>query len=65
MGYCSFPKVTVIGGYSILSGVLNSNGDAWREQRRVSLSILRDLGMGKNVIEAQVTILSIKIFFSS
>ncbi|GMR38409.1 hypothetical protein PMAYCL1PPCAC_08604 [Pristionchus mayeri] len=40
--------------YTPNSGVLNSNGENWREQRRVALSILRDIGMGKNLMEEQV-----------
>ncbi|GMS87026.1 hypothetical protein PENTCL1PPCAC_9201, partial [Pristionchus entomophagus] len=35
-------------------GVAFSDGDSWREQRRTALAILRDFGMGKNVMEAQV-----------
>ncbi|GMR46445.1 hypothetical protein PMAYCL1PPCAC_16640, partial [Pristionchus mayeri] len=35
-------------------GVIFSQGDNWREQRRTSIQILRDFGMGKNVMEAQV-----------
>ncbi|GMS92812.1 hypothetical protein PENTCL1PPCAC_14987, partial [Pristionchus entomophagus] len=35
------------------SGVINSIGDNWREQRRTAISILRDFGMGKNVMEEQ------------
>ncbi|GMT35198.1 hypothetical protein PFISCL1PPCAC_26495 [Pristionchus fissidentatus] len=36
------------------AGVTNSNGDNWREQRRAAIAILRDFGMGKNVMEEQV-----------
>ncbi|GMS92942.1 hypothetical protein PENTCL1PPCAC_15117, partial [Pristionchus entomophagus] len=36
------------------SGVINSNGDAWRDNRRAAISIMRDFGMGKNVMEEQV-----------
>ncbi|GMR45603.1 hypothetical protein PMAYCL1PPCAC_15798, partial [Pristionchus mayeri] len=36
------------------SGVINSNGDNWREQRRAAITILRDFGMGKNLMEEQV-----------
>ncbi|KAL6729603.1 hypothetical protein Aduo_000646 [Ancylostoma duodenale] len=35
-------------------GVVFSQGDNWKEQRRVSLHILRDFGMGKNLMEEQV-----------
>ncbi|GMS92813.1 hypothetical protein PENTCL1PPCAC_14988, partial [Pristionchus entomophagus] len=36
------------------SGVLNANGDNWREQRRASIMILRDFGMAKNLMEERV-----------
>ncbi|GMT22703.1 hypothetical protein PFISCL1PPCAC_14000 [Pristionchus fissidentatus] len=36
------------------AGVINSNGENWREQRRAAISILRDFGMGKNLMEEQV-----------
>ncbi|GMT23070.1 hypothetical protein PFISCL1PPCAC_14367, partial [Pristionchus fissidentatus] len=36
------------------SGVINSNGENWRENRRAAISIMRDFGMGKNVMEEQV-----------
>ncbi|KHJ91266.1 hypothetical protein OESDEN_08871 [Oesophagostomum dentatum] len=35
-------------------GVIFSEGDNWREQRRASLQILHDFGMGKNLMEEQV-----------
>ncbi|WKY12627.1 hypothetical protein Q1695_003879 [Nippostrongylus brasiliensis] len=35
-------------------GVLEAQGENWTEQRRVSLHILRDFGMGKNLMEEQV-----------
>ncbi|GMR47360.1 hypothetical protein PMAYCL1PPCAC_17555, partial [Pristionchus mayeri] len=35
-------------------GVINSNGNSWRENRRQAISILRDFGMGKNLMEEQV-----------
>ncbi|GMT02455.1 hypothetical protein PENTCL1PPCAC_24629 [Pristionchus entomophagus] len=41
------------------AGVINSNGDNWREQRRVAISILRDFGMGKNMMEEQVMVANI------
>ncbi|GMR44956.1 hypothetical protein PMAYCL1PPCAC_15151, partial [Pristionchus mayeri] len=36
------------------SGVVMSSGENWREQRRVAVSILRDFGMGKNVMEERI-----------
>ncbi|KAF8376116.1 hypothetical protein PRIPAC_82545 [Pristionchus pacificus] len=36
------------------TGVIQSNGDTWREQRRAAISIMRDFGMGKNVMEELV-----------
>ncbi|PIO60201.1 hypothetical protein TELCIR_18307, partial [Teladorsagia circumcincta] len=35
-------------------GVIFSQGENWREQRRASIHILRDFGMGKNLMEEQV-----------
>ncbi|VDO75001.1 unnamed protein product [Heligmosomoides polygyrus] len=35
-------------------GIIFSQGENWKEQRRTSLHILRDFGMGKNKMEEQV-----------
>ncbi|PIO63064.1 unspecific monooxygenase, partial [Teladorsagia circumcincta] len=35
-------------------GVIFSQGENWKEQRRAALHILRDFGMGKNLMEEQV-----------
>ncbi|GMS78164.1 hypothetical protein PENTCL1PPCAC_4344, partial [Pristionchus entomophagus] len=32
-------------GFAPNSGVVNSNGDNWREQRRAAITIMRDFGM--------------------
>ncbi|KAK6013669.1 hypothetical protein OSTOST_21012 [Ostertagia ostertagi] len=37
-------------------GIVFSQGDLWKEQRRVSLHILRDFGMGKSGMEEQVSL---------
>ncbi|PAV57851.1 hypothetical protein WR25_16506 [Diploscapter pachys] len=36
------------------TGILTSDGDIWREQRRTALKIFRDFGMGKQLMEEQV-----------
>ncbi|KAF8376303.1 hypothetical protein PRIPAC_82732 [Pristionchus pacificus] len=41
-------------GFAPNAGVISSNGDNWREQRRAAITILRDFGMGKNLMEEQV-----------
>ncbi|GMT21499.1 hypothetical protein PFISCL1PPCAC_12796, partial [Pristionchus fissidentatus] len=41
------------------AGVFNSNGNNWREQRRAAISILRDFGMGRNLMEEQVMVANI------
>ncbi|KAF8374266.1 hypothetical protein PRIPAC_80695 [Pristionchus pacificus] len=38
----------------VQTGVAISDGEVWREQRRISLRIMREHGMGKNSMEAQV-----------
>ncbi|GMR51138.1 hypothetical protein PMAYCL1PPCAC_21333, partial [Pristionchus mayeri] len=48
------PALEAAFNYCPNGGVINSSGDNWREQRRVALSILRDFGMGKNVMEELV-----------
>lgn len=37
-------------------GVFPAQGESWREQRRISLSILRDLGMGKALMEEKIIV---------
>ncbi|KHJ80149.1 hypothetical protein OESDEN_20182, partial [Oesophagostomum dentatum] len=40
--------------YTKKSGIVFSDGDNWKEQRRTALHILRDFGMGRNLMEEQV-----------
>ncbi|KAF8375675.1 hypothetical protein PRIPAC_82104 [Pristionchus pacificus] len=47
--------------YEPNTGVINSNGENWRQQRRTSLQILKDFGMGKNLMEEQARI---SLFFN-
>ncbi|KAH7664872.1 Protein CYP-14A3, partial [Aphelenchoides avenae] len=35
-------------------GILANDGDSWRDQRRIALSILRDFGMGRNMMEQKI-----------
>ncbi|CAI2353586.1 unnamed protein product [Caenorhabditis sp. 36 PRJEB53466] len=36
------------------TGILSASGEVWRLQRRTSLKILRDFGLGRNLMEEQV-----------
>ncbi|GMT22391.1 hypothetical protein PFISCL1PPCAC_13688 [Pristionchus fissidentatus] len=35
-------------------GIINSDGEEWKEQRRFAIATLRDFGMGKNLMEEKV-----------
>lgn len=35
-------------------GIIETSGDIWREQRRFSLTVLRNFGLGKNLMEQKV-----------
>ena len=35
-------------------GVIDTSGKLWRDQRKTAVKILRDLGMGKNVLASKV-----------
>ncbi|KAI6170700.1 (pine wood nematode) hypothetical protein [Aphelenchoides bicaudatus] len=35
-------------------GILDTNGDEWRVQRRFALKVLRDFGLGKNVMQDRI-----------
>lgn len=36
-------------------GIISSNGDSWREQKRLALKILHNFGMGKATMEDRVS----------
>lgn len=36
-------------------GILHANGENWMRQRRLALTILRNLGVGKSIIEQKIT----------
>ncbi|GMT21438.1 hypothetical protein PFISCL1PPCAC_12735, partial [Pristionchus fissidentatus] len=48
------PGIDDVFNYIPNGGVIHSSGESWREQRRAALQILRDFGMGKNVMEELV-----------
>ncbi|GMT21641.1 hypothetical protein PFISCL1PPCAC_12938, partial [Pristionchus fissidentatus] len=45
------------------AGIINSNGQSWQDNRRLTISILRDFGMGKSLMEEKVK-LSISEFLT-
>ena len=36
-------------------GVINTEGDFWRDQRRFTLHVFRNFGLGKNLMQERVT----------
>ncbi|GMS92170.1 hypothetical protein PENTCL1PPCAC_14345, partial [Pristionchus entomophagus] len=50
----SAPGADDVFNYVSNGGVIQSSGAEWRENRRAALHILRDFGMGKNVMEELV-----------
>ncbi|KAI6216538.1 (pine wood nematode) hypothetical protein [Aphelenchoides besseyi] len=46
----SFDKLTRGGTY----GIIGTNGDLWREQRRFALTTLRDFGMNKTLMQERI-----------
>lgn len=41
-----------LGGYG---GIFFTNGEMWRENRRFALSVLRNMGLGKSLMEERVS----------
>ncbi|PVD29147.1 hypothetical protein C0Q70_11744 [Pomacea canaliculata] len=67
--YLGSQLVVVLNGYKVLKDALTKNADAfsdrphrifdtsgavWKDQRKVALDILRELGMGKNVLAVKI-----------
>ena len=48
------PQVFIIDLITNHKGIIGSSGDVWKEQRKLTLSTLRHLGMGKNVLEVNI-----------
>nr|KAG5694762.1 hypothetical protein BaRGS_002715 [Batillaria attramentaria] len=52
--------VVVMSSYSLLKeafvkhGIILSSGEVWKEHRKVSLEILREMGLGKNVLAEKI-----------
>ena len=40
--------------WSLFAGVVSTQGDFWKEQRRFSHTVMRDMGMGKSIIEEKI-----------
>lgn len=47
---CLIKKFSIGGDY----GVVETNGDLWKEQRRFTLQTFRNFGMGKNLMQEKV-----------
>uniref|UniRef100_A0A914IAA4 Uncharacterized protein n=1 Tax=Globodera rostochiensis TaxID=31243 RepID=A0A914IAA4_GLORO len=43
-------------------GVISSSGDRWREQRRFALHVLRDFGLGKNLMQDRIMLELVAMF---
>ncbi|CAK5104722.1 unnamed protein product [Meloidogyne enterolobii] len=46
------------------NGIIQIQGDKWREQRRFSLHVLRDFGFGRTAMEEKIKVLEGVIFGS-
>lgn len=45
-------------------GIISTEGDLWREQRRFALHVLRDFGLGKNLMQEKVDSLILFVYFN-
>ncbi|CAJ0926460.1 unnamed protein product, partial [Mesorhabditis belari] len=55
-GYEAYQKQVLSLSSRWLFGLVFSEGDLWREQRRLTLHTLRDFGMGRNIMEERVMV---------
>ena len=51
---CMFVSFYLLSCIDYLIGVLNTEGSYWKEQRRFTISSLRDFGMGKHSLEYKI-----------
>ena len=51
MSVCASVQIHVV---MFVPGVVLSSGSVWKEQRKTSLEILRQLGLGKDVLATRV-----------
>lgn len=49
------PSAFIVNSANFNKGIVNSSGHIWKEQRTVSLHILRSFGMGKNILAEKVS----------
>uniref|UniRef100_A0A914I086 CYtochrome P450 family n=1 Tax=Globodera rostochiensis TaxID=31243 RepID=A0A914I086_GLORO len=50
----NFPILRVINDGQPAFGILISNGERWRQHRRFALRVLRDFGLGKNLLQERI-----------
>uniref|UniRef100_A0A183BXY8 CYtochrome P450 family n=1 Tax=Globodera pallida TaxID=36090 RepID=A0A183BXY8_GLOPA len=50
----NFPILRVINDGQAAFGILISNGERWRQHRRFALRVLRDFGLGKNLLQERI-----------
>ncbi len=40
--------------FFLLTGIVSTQGDLWKDSRRFAHTVLRDFGMGKSIIEERI-----------